>query len=85
MMESNLTHKRLQNRNLSRRFVERKRAEGYTPTSLYLQDRTKEILDRVKREQGFSNRSEAVEFVTLSYERKISGPSPTVRNADEEV
>lgn len=55
------------NRELSRRFVERRRAQGYTPTSLYLKAETKDVLDKVKSARGFSNRSEAVEYVTLRF------------------
>ena len=55
------------NRELSRRFVERRRAQGYTPTSLYLKAETKDVLDRIRKARGFSNRSEAVEYVTLRF------------------
>lgn len=70
---------REQNRRLSSEFVKRRRAEGYTPTSLYLRPATREILDKVKREQGFSNRSEAVAYVAARFEELAAGMGPAAQ------
>ena len=89
-MSTSRPRTREQNRKLSREFVERRRAEGFTPTSLYLKPDTREILDRVKTEQGFSNRSEAVAYVAarfaeLAFDASASSAEPETQRRNSRL
>ena len=73
-------------RDATRRFQERRRKEGYKVSSIFLKAETADVIDAVKRNQGFRNRSQAIEYIAARCaELGITKPvDPPSRNETKE-